>query len=424
MKDILHDIALRLDRQSHMLQTIETWIQEKASSTTTNTRSSGSVVLEGILKSLTSLQRLHQDTSQTCHSFVQHLPDGGDSLTPLQAQQVGQACKEIYARHSLTIESMAELVIDARTSILHQTKPRDEDNDDDEEELQGLVLPFLQSRLVTQLLCDHVTDCMLHVHRKPHGAISVNVSVQDLVQASVTEARHLVEASLMPILDSSRNHHHEEDDDDPLVLRQAQEPPEPPQVMIEEQNEGKSIQATLVRPWLQYALVELLKNSLAITMERNLCYEEKKRQDTDDDEDDDSSLSSAPYLPIHIHISEIKDSIIIRLDDQGGGFPPSLANNSNDADNKSSPKLFEFAATHHKWDRMDDQQTYAMVRSPIRGLGVGLALSRLHLRQFGGDLTLEHRPATDDSFEGVTATLRLSKNFDTLEAPLSEKVAR
>lgn len=35
------------------------------------------------------------------------------------------------------------------------------------------------------------------------------------------------------------------------------------------------------------------------------------------------------------------------------------------------------------------------MRSPLKGLGVGLSLSRWHMRHFGGDLTLENRSGSN-----------------------------
>ena len=68
------------------------------------------------------------------------------------------------------------------------------------------------------------------------------------------------------------------------------------------------------------------------------------------------------------------------------------------------------------------------VRSPLKGLGVGLSLSRWHMRHFGGDLTLERRPENairvrGDSGgqernkwhtlgKGMTATIRIPQNAD------------
>ena len=40
---------------------------------------------------------------------------------------------------------------------------------------------------------------------------------------------------------------------------------------------------------------------------------------------------------------------------------------------------------------MDDQQTYAMTRSPLQGLGVGLSMSKMMMKYFGGTLNVEDR---------------------------------
>ena len=64
------------------------------------------------------------------------------------------------------------------------------------------------------------------------------------------------------------------------------------------------------------------------------------------------------------------------------------------------------------------------VRSPLKGLGVGLSLSRWHMRHFSGDLTLERRAegavrVRKDSGrrskwhvlgKGMTATIKIPKN--------------
>jgi pyruvate dehydrogenase kinase 2/3/4 len=304
---------------------------------------------------------------------------------------------------------MAEIMIDLRRIVGIMTRLTEDKETGSSilEQSQELIMTFLKCRLMTQLLCDHVVDCMLHRERKPNGAISVEVNVQDLIVSAIVEARHLVEASFVGIVGEDL------DDDDDEMDSVVEDPPEPPLVEVEMESLSSSslpVTATLIRPWLQYALVELLKNSLAITMERN-------RRDN----------PHSPYWPIYVHVSETSTDITIQLMDQGGGFQRPLQSSS-------SQDWFEFASRHDKWDRLDDQQTYAMVRSPIRGLGVGLCLSRLHLRQFGGDLVLEDRPDLQEWTgsgasssgvvllqSGLTATLRLSKDMATLEAAIEPK---
>lgn len=378
------DIALRLGRQLQILDDLKQQFMFISSEYDFSQRGDqqAQIILESLLKSIHNMEVLHRDTAKICQNYYMLLPADMNlsPMTPLLSRQVGQACKDIYARHALTIETMAELVIDIR-GILKRNRRDDHDTKRHMAAIQSIVTKFLQGRLMTQLLCDHVVDCMMMFHSptslsrppKPTGAISVDVNVAELIGTASAEACHLVEIHFIPVTDDRQ-------------AGASSEIPEPPEVRI-----GPSpITATLVRPWLQYTLVEMLKNSLAATMERN------RRPDM-----------SSPFYPILIDVSETKTHIQIQLHDQGGGL---LFNGRN----ISQEDLFEFATRGSKWDRMDDQQTYAMVRSPIRGLGVGLALSRLHLLQFGGDLTVQDRPARNELEHGVTVTLLLNKNDDTL----------
>jgi pyruvate dehydrogenase kinase 2/3/4 len=134
----------------------------------------------------------------------------------------------------------------------------------------------------------------------------------------------------------------------------------------------------------------------------------------DDDDDDDESLITKSHCPIFVHVQETQQTIEIQILDQGGGL----------SRNKSVNGLFEFAQCPKKYDRLDDQQTYAMVRSPMRGLGVGLSMSKLQMTQFGGDIELLDRSrlekdedvyvrVDDKAYKlesGMTATIVLSKD--------------
>lgn len=467
MKPIVADIALRLGRQWDLLDELHTMVhslqqehqeQQQVPGNTSETRRRLQIsqTLERLAsKEIHSLKVLHRDTQRQCQLFYQNFPESSSSspsasskISPLFQRQLGQAFKEIYARHALTIETMAEIVIDLRGILIVRSDEEYAHSDSSEDEQQtmnqvkSIVTTFLKSRLLTQLLCDHIVDCTMHQERKPHGAISVNVNVAELVQSAATEARHLVEANFISVggddlhddYDYNYDDSHSDSDDEDVppktMMRIAEEPPEPPQVLIEEEVSRDNITATLVRPWLQYALVELLKNSLAITMERD------RRPTPHHDEDDAEHSSSSPFWPTYVRIYETDEHVVIQLLDQGGGFffmnddhdDTTMAATKEHKKKKFMKDWFEFANRNDKWDRMDEQQTYAMVRSPIRGLGVGLALSRLHLRLFGGDLILEDRPAADDSTleghgsmqlqSGVTATLLLAKNFGTLETDI------
>jgi nitrogen fixation/metabolism regulation signal transduction histidine kinase len=78
------------------------------------------------------------------------------------------------------------------------------------------------------------------------------------------------------------------------------------------------------------------------------------------------------------------------------------------------PKAFEFcsSSSNKRWDRLDEQQSYAMVQSPLQSLGVGLPLSRHMMEYFGSELDLRNN---DDDDGGCTASLLLKRDSNILE---------
>jgi hypothetical protein len=337
-------------------------------------------------KNLHDLQVLHRDTHQKCLDMHQLLvtTTKNKHYSKLSQQQLGKTFAEVYARHALTIETMAELVIGLRPLV---SPPR----------FQSTIRAFLKSRGVLQLLCDHIVQ--LATKGKEHGAISVETDVSQLVHEAVTEAKHLCDAHFMTSPPVHINTIRLGTND--TTVSEAEDP---------------ILTATLVRPWLQYTLVELLKNSMAVTVERNrnhcICNDDDDAVLQDDDDDD------GPLCPIFIHIQETSREVVVQILDQGGGLLLDESNNKN-------TDLFAFASCVQKWDRLQDQQTYAMVRSPLRGLGVGLSLSQIMMQQFGGQLQLQERDhpptTTTESLEsGMTATIVLPKDYEIPETGLWE----
>ena len=133
---------------------------------------------------------------------------------------------------------------------------------------------------------------------------------------------------------------------------------------------------TLHRPWLHYVLVELLKNAMTATIENQ-------------------------GSNIQITFGQNDKFVFIFIDDQGAGL--NCDNGNRD--------IFAFAQTEKLWDRLDDQTTYAMVRSPLKGLGVGLSQSRMIVQHFGGNLTLKNL----DNRKGCRASIQIAKDLDIPE---------
>ncbi len=75
---------------------------------------------------------------------------------------------------------------------------------------------------------------------------------------------------------------------------------------------------------------------------------------------------------------------------------------------------FARSSSPKRWDRLEEQQSYAAVRQPLGSLGVGLPLSRLMMRAFGGDLDISNNNDIGEEGEGggigggCTATLTIS----------------
>jgi pyruvate dehydrogenase kinase 2/3/4 len=121
--------------------------------------------------------------------------------------------------------------------------------------------------------------------------------------------------------------------------------------------------------FIYYIVLELLKNSMRATIEH---YKRTHDNKLPSDEND--------LPPVRILISGSKDSddVSIRISDLGGGIS-----------RHQMPKIFSYLFTtadltpfstdsDKDWDR----------ESPMAGLGVGLPLSRLYAKYFGGDLQL------------------------------------
>ena len=260
----------------------------------------------------------------------------------------------------MTVENLAEFVITTRP---YWETPQS---------LDTTVMDFLRGRLGVQLLCEHYLSPYHHDssdHTNNGGIICVDCHLQTVLEDAISEARILCESNYSHLVTAA------------------------PEVVIVHKTLNRNDQFTIVRPWVHYVLVELLKNAMAVSMER-MCREQQQQPNGNgngngNDENESSNCLPPPiYISIDDHHDEQQQKGFVSIDvlDQGGGFQnPDLAHNTD--------ILFDFVRTKKTmWDRLDDQQTYAMVRSPMQGLGVGLCLSRLMMQHFGGTVELQQHP--------------------------------
>jgi hypothetical protein len=374
LQDLVRDVALRLDRQNAIIVKLEQILHDEPRTTTE------SHLLDSAHKTLRDLKHLHKDTHRKCSLLLPAMQKQQHGFNPLTFQHAYKTLEETHTRHALTMESLAEMVVHVRP-LLHNT-----------DSWNSTIMTYLQSKIGLQLLADHgsrlakeeISTKQNHNQNKV-GIISMDVLVSDVVEQARTEAKHLCEAHYLT---------------------------SPPVISL---NQTTTTTVTCVRPWIQFTLVELLKNSMAITAQRNFTNTNgvlEPRHYYGDEDEEDFRLN-----PIFIQVEETPRHVEIQIMDQGEGT------------NQDPLELFRFCQTQKVWDRMDDQQTYAMTRSPLQGLGVGLCMSRLHMQHFGGNLELKnHQPTvlleqeavSSDLRKGMTAKLTIPKNTSLLERTLDD----
>jgi len=127
---------------------------------------------------------------------------------------------------------------------------------------------------------------------------------------------------------------------------------------------GPPMVCTHVPSALRYALNEVFKNACRAVAERH-----------GDGFDDD-------LPPIQCTISSGPAGITLLVSDMGGGIP-----------DDELEKVWKFMYTNYE-SRSSTAPCGPAGGTPLAGYGVGLALSRLYLRYFGGDLSTESRPGT------------------------------
>eukprot|EP00978_Attheya_sp_CCMP212_P022709 scaffold68169_cov58-Attheya_sp.AAC.1 len=317
-----------------------------------------------------------------------------------QADQnlIAATFEQLRSRHAATVENLADVVIGLR-GAKKMVNPTMSDCGIP----KSLIDSFLRARLGVQLLCDHYVSLD---KGKPHGGIAMECNLQEVIEDAITEATHLCDGNMgtcpeaflssytLPSSSSSSS----SSSFDTLPPPQYWDGDRSGEISLEPSVEP--VKLTLIRPWMNHVFVELLKNAMESSVKQSL----KLNKD-----------GSIPPAPIYIHIlDQGDDHVFICIVDQGMGL------------SKEAAKFaFRFAESTSlkRWDRIEEQQSYAMVRSPLASLGVGLPLSRMMVQMFGGDLLLMNRTSSSSSSSssptntnqqgwdsGCTAVVKMIKN--------------
>jgi len=332
------------------------------------------------LKNLADLETLHTSTYKLVHELLDNDATSLRRYTSADAALVAATFESIRSRHAMSVELMADVVISLRRARSLRAGI-------------GLVAPagqfcgidlqliddFLRERLGVQLLCDHYVALD---KGKKNGGISVGCSLGDVVEDAVTEARHVCDANLGIMPDVQVEYGF--DDNVPI--------PKPLVGLVDSDTSVSgygSIELTLIRPWLHHALVEILKNAMASSVQRA---------------DDCGEHTSPP--DVHVRLVDGSESVSIFVMDQGVGLAED-----------GMRRAFRFAESSSlkRWDRIEEQTSYAMVRQPLGSLGVGLPLSRMMCQMFGGDVSISNREKGGRLDSGCSAVIELLKDDQYLE---------
>ena len=306
------------------------------------------------LKCLQDLIQLHENTYMLPHEVL-----NGEgkailhSFTAPNQHYVKEVFDQIESRHGSSVETLADAVISARSveglmAPLANTKLGSGLDMLNEDSIES----FLHSRLLIQLLCEHYISLN---KGKTTGAISLDADLVDVVEDAKQDANQICDANLGVC----------------------------PEVIIQpaDNNEITNyIARPLIRSWSHHAIVELSKNAMKSNVEK---WKEEPL------------VTREPMPPaVNIKILRNADHLSIQVIDHGVGL---------DKEREQKAFLFASSSSQKRWDRLEEQQSYAAVREPLGSLGVGLPMSRMMLRVFGGDLDLVNRSDTS----GCTATMKI-----------------
>lgn len=310
-----------------------------------------------VVKSMKMLIQLHENTYILPHEIIENSDflESYDSSRPNQIY-LKEMIDQIMTRHGASVDTFADATIAARSLEKHLPHILRSQYRKDSAVVLDKPEKILHSRLLIQLICEHYVSLN---KGKPFGALSIDADILDIIDDATTEAKSVCDANLGIA----------------------------PEVQIRQyRTEGQFVPPTIIRSWLHHAIVEVTKNAMMSTVEK---WDQQP-----------SLLKESLPSNILINVSRDTDYMSIRVTDNGLGL------NVDRAD-----KAFRFAAssTQKRWDRLDEQQSYAAVRQPLGSLGVGLSLSNLMMKCFGGDLSLTNN---ENHQKGCTAELRVSYNND------------
>lgn len=272
---------------------------------------------------------------------------------------VESSIQSLDARHNITVETIVE--------INNETNPL----------IRDLILSLLKRQIGISILLSHSVSLTSKSHFCETGCIK-RVDIKTICEDAINQTTNMVE-------------HHYND----LFL---------PVITIV----GEDIDKIVCIPSIvRFVLIEILKNAAVSTLE-HFCI--TRRIDPslltlspNAREFDDLRNNSSSFNAIFVKLKENESYVTIDVEDRGVGM--------NTFELQSSTRFLQLSKQPTSL-LVDSQVSYQPHSSPIRGLGVGLSLSQLFSRHFGGDVILFSRGRG----LGATVSLSIPKDLQILEA--------
>lgn len=264
--------------------------------------------------------------------------------------------RSIYERHAPTLVMMARGIYEYRRSL---GVPLNAPLGVIEDDVQRYLDVFFTSRVgIRTLIAQHLA---LHEPPTPArvGIISTKCAPRDVLADAVSDARSVAERHFLDV----------------------------PEVQV---HGAADFSFAYVPAYMHHILFELIKNSMRATVETATAR----------------GARTLPPIKVILAAGANSEDVVVKVSDEGGGIPRS-----------GMARLYSyFYTTAAPQFKEEDEELGADFsrETPMAGLGVGLPLSRVYARYFGGDLSLMSMEGY-----GTDAYVFLRRLGDAAE-PLSE----
>jgi len=276
------------------------------------------------------------------HDYFDRVSESPFPRTEEDEEDFADMLRFILQDHSEVIETTSRGVLEVRNNLGGFTV-------DDQRIVDSVLNRFYLARIGLRFLIEHHI-CSRDSHPGYAGIIQSRCKPIDLVREAADEAAALCERihGISPMIDCRQLHRKK--------MRKSVE------LEITGDNDDDDITFTYVPGHLKYMLTEILKNSFRAVAEFEGPCEDRYH-----------------LSPVEVTIVEGPNDVAIRISDRGGGIGRSKL-----------PLIWSYLHSTAKDPRIHADLLHDGRTSPVlAGYGVGLPLSRLYARYFGGDLDMK-----------------------------------